>query len=66
MNEFLVSFIMRLIEWFPCDILSFYFGVCKTNYLKNIVSSLLGSSIGVIKHITWGRNTKSTILAIYS
>lgn len=30
-NEFLASFIIRLIGWFPCDILSFYFGACKTN-----------------------------------
>ncbi|NMW84303.1 VTT domain-containing protein [Peptoniphilus sp. AGMB00490] len=53
-NEFLASFIIRLIGWFPCDILSFYFGACKTNYLKYIVSSLLGSSIGVITNTLLG------------
>lgn len=47
-NEFLASFLIRLIGWFPCDILSFYFGACKTNYIKYITSSLLGASIGVI------------------
>ena len=29
-NEFFASFIVRLIGWFPCDVLSFYFGACKT------------------------------------
>ena len=53
-NEFLASFIIRLIGWFPCDILSFYFGACKTNYLKYIVTSLLGSSIGVITNTLLG------------
>ena len=27
-NEFLASFLIRLIGWFPCDIISFYFGAC--------------------------------------
>ena len=53
-NEFLASFIIRLIGWFPCDVLSFYFGACKTNYLKYITSSLLGASIGVITNTLLG------------
>lgn len=53
-NEFLASFIIRLIGWFPCDILSFYFGACKTNYIKYITSSLLGASIGVITNTLLG------------
>lgn len=53
-NEFLASFTIRLIGWFPCDILSFYFGACKTNYIKYITSSLLGASIGVITNTLLG------------
>lgn len=53
-NEFLASFIIRLIGWFPCDILSFYFGACKTNYIKYITSSLLGASIGLITNTLLG------------
>lgn len=53
-NEFLASFIIRLIGWFPCDILSFYFGACKTNYIKYITSSLLGASIGVVTNTLLG------------
>ncbi|WP_062552344.1 TVP38/TMEM64 family protein [Peptoniphilus phoceensis] len=53
-NEFLASFVIRLIGWFPCDILSFYFGACKTNYIKYITSSLLGASIGVITNTLLG------------
>lgn len=53
-NEFLASFIIRLIGWFPCDVLSFYFGACKTNYIKYITSSLLGASIGVITNTLLG------------
>ena len=53
-NEFLASFIIRLIGWFPCDVLSFYFGACRTNYLKYITSSLLGCSIGVITNTLLG------------
>lgn len=53
-NEFLASFVIRLIGWFPCDVLSFYFGACKTNYLKYITSSLLGCSIGVITNTLLG------------
>ncbi|MBS6611006.1 MULTISPECIES: TVP38/TMEM64 family protein [Peptoniphilus] len=53
-NEFLASFVIRLIGWFPCDVLSFYFGACKTNYLKYITSALLGCSIGVITNTLLG------------
>lgn len=53
-NEFLASFVIRLIGWFPCDVLSFYFGACRTNYLKYITSSLLGCSIGVITNTLLG------------
>lgn len=53
-NEFLANFVIRLIGWFPCDVLSFYFGACKTNYLKYITSSLLGCSIGVITNTILG------------
>lgn len=53
-NEFLANFVIRLIGWFPCDVLSFYFGACKTNYLKYITSSLLGCSIGVITNTLLG------------
>lgn len=53
-NEFLASFVIRLIGWFPCDVLSFYFGACRTNYLKYIMSSLLGCSIGVITNTLLG------------
>lgn len=53
-NEFLANFVIRLIGWFPCDVLSFYFGACRTNYLKYITSSLLGCSIGVITNTLLG------------
>lgn len=53
-NEFLASFLIRLIGWFPCDILSFYFGACKTNYIKYITSSLLGASIGLVTNTLLG------------
>lgn len=53
-NEFLASFVIRLIGWFPCDVLSFYFGACKTNYIKYITSALLGCSIGVVTNTLLG------------
>lgn len=53
-NEFFASFIVRLIGWFPCDILSFYFGACKTPYPTYLLSALLGASIGVITNTLLG------------
>ena len=53
-NEFLANFVIRLIGWFPCDVLSFYFGACKTNYIKYITSSLLGCSIGIVTNTLLG------------
>ncbi|WP_138159464.1 VTT domain-containing protein [Peptoniphilus catoniae] len=53
-NEFFASFIVRIIGWFPCDIISFYFGACKTPYYIYITSSLIGSSIGVITNTLLG------------
>lgn len=53
-NEFFANFIVRIIGWFPCDVLSFYFGACKTSYLTYIIASLLGCSIGVITNTLLG------------
>lgn len=53
-NEFLASFTIRIIGWFPCDILSFYFGACRTTYKVYLPSALLGCSIGVITNTLLG------------
>lgn len=53
-NEFFANFIIRLIGWLPCDVLSFYFGSCKTSYPTYIIASLLGASIGVITNTLLG------------
>ena len=53
-NEFFSNFIVRIIGWFPCDILSFYFGACDTPYPVYLGASLLGCSIGVITNTLLG------------
>lgn len=53
-NEFFANFIVRLIGWFPCDILSFYFGASKTPYITYLAASLLGASIGVVTNTLLG------------
>lgn len=53
-NEFFSNFIVRIIGWFPCDILSFYFGACDTPYLTYLGASLLGCSIGVVTNTLLG------------
>lgn len=53
-NEFFANFIVRLIGWFPCDILSFYFGASNTPYITYLVASLLGASIGVVTNTLLG------------
>lgn len=53
-NEFFSNFIVRIIGWFPCDILSFYFGACDTPYPVYLVASLLGCSIGVVTNTLLG------------
>lgn len=53
-NEFFSNFIVRIIGWFPCDILSFYFGATATPYPVYLGASLLGSSIGVITNTLLG------------
>lgn len=53
-NEFFSNFIVRIIGWFPCDILSFYFGATATPYPVYLGASLLGCSIGVITNTLLG------------
>lgn len=53
-NEFFSNFIVRIIGWFPCDILSFYFGACDTPYSTYLGASLLGCSIGVVTNTLLG------------
>ena len=53
-NEFFSNFIVRIIGWFPCDILSFYFGATATPYPVYLGASLLGASIGVITNTLLG------------
>ncbi|MFR6436816.1 MAG: TVP38/TMEM64 family protein [Peptoniphilaceae bacterium] len=53
-NEFFANFIVRLIGWFPCDILSFYFGASKTPYITYLTASLIGCSIGVVTNTLLG------------
>ena len=53
-NEFFSNFIVRIIGWFPCDILSFYFGACDTPYPVYLGASLLGCSIGVVTNTLLG------------
>lgn len=53
-NEFFASFIVRMIGWFPCDVLSYYFGACRTKYPIYLVSALLGCSIGLITNTLLG------------
>ena len=53
-NEFFSNFIVRFIGWFPCDILSFYFGACDTPYSTYLGASLLGCSIGVVTNTLLG------------
>lgn len=53
-NEFFSNFIVRIIGWFPCDILSFYFGATATPYPIYLGASLLGCSIGVITNTLLG------------
>lgn len=53
-NEFFASFIVRLIGWFPCDIISYYFGACRTKYPVYIISALIGCAISVITNTLLG------------
>lgn len=53
-NEFFASLIVRLIGWFPCDIISYYFGACRTKYPVYIISALIGCAISVITNTLLG------------
>lgn len=53
-NEFLAAFLVRLIGWVPCDVLSFYFGACSAAYAGYLTASLLGSAISVITNTLLG------------
>lgn len=53
-NAFLASFLIRLIGWLPCDVLSFYFGACGMNYQAYLISALLGCTIGLVTNTLLG------------
>lgn len=53
-NQFFACFIVRIVGWFPCDVASFYFGACKTDYSIYIVASLIGCAIGLLTNTLMG------------
>ena len=65
-NEFLAGFIIRLIGWFPCDVLSFYFGCLqdKLSKVHNLIT-FRGFYWCNYKYFTWRCNPKPSFMAVY-
>ncbi len=47
-NSFFISYIMRVIGFIPCDILSIYMGACRISFVKYITGAVLGCVPSII------------------
>ena len=47
-NSFFISYIMRVIGFIPCDILSIYMGACRISFFKYITGAVLGCVPSII------------------
>ncbi len=41
-NDFMFTLIVRLVGLLPCDVVSLYFGSCRTNYPKYLAACIIG------------------------
>lgn len=58
-NDFMFTLIVRMVGFVPCDVVSLYFGACRTNYPKYLLACILGMLPPIITMPIIGTNVSN-------